>query len=58
MIKMGLYIERGKASRPREGFMPNPKLELLEQVSELMRFKAEVDGVGAVAGEGCGFVSV
>ena len=32
-------IENGKASRPREGFMPNPKLKLLDQVSEVMRFK-------------------
>ena len=39
MIKMGFYIERGKAFRPREGFIPNPKLELLDQVSEVMRFK-------------------
>jgi len=55
MIKMGSYIGRGKASGPREGFIPNPKLKLLEQVSEVMRFKAEVDGVRAVASEGCGF---
>jgi len=32
-------IENGKASRAREAFMPNPKLKLLEQVSEVMRFK-------------------
>jgi hypothetical protein len=38
MIKMGSYIGRGKASGPREGFIPNPKLKLLEQVSEVMRF--------------------
>jgi len=37
MIKMGSYIERGKASRPREGFIPNPKLKLLEQVSEVIQ---------------------
>src|ERR1035437_7340522 len=36
---MGSYIGRAKASRPREGFIPNPKLKLLEQVSEVMRFK-------------------
>ena len=36
---MGFYIGTGKASRPREGFIPNPKLKLLEQVSEVMRFK-------------------
>ena len=39
MIRMGSYIGRGKASGPREGFIPNPKLKLLEQVSEVMRFK-------------------
>jgi hypothetical protein len=33
MIKMGSYIGRGKVSGPREGFIPNPKLKLLEQVS-------------------------
>ena len=36
---MGAYIERAKASRGREGFIPNPKLKLLDQVSEVMRFK-------------------
>ncbi len=36
---MGSYIEREKASGPPEGFIPNPKLKLLEQVSEVMRFK-------------------
>jgi hypothetical protein len=55
MIKVGSYIGRGKASGPREGLIPNPKLKLLEQVSEVMRFKAAVDGMRAVAGEGCGF---
>src|SRR5258705_11406024 len=33
------HIEKGKASKGREGFIPNPKLKLLEQVSEVMRFK-------------------
>jgi hypothetical protein len=33
------HIERAKASTAREGFIPNPKLKLLEQVSEVMRFK-------------------
>src|ERR1035437_354322 len=28
-----------KASRPREGLVANPKLKLLDQVSEVMRFK-------------------
>ena len=36
---MGSYIGRAKASRPREGFIANPKLKLLEQVGEVMRFK-------------------
>jgi hypothetical protein len=36
---MGSYIGTAKASRPREGFIPNPKLKLLDQVSEVMRFK-------------------
>jgi len=27
------------ASRPVERFIPNPKLKLVEQVSEVMRFK-------------------
>ena len=36
---MGSYIGREKGSRPREGYIPNPKLKLLEQVSEVMRFK-------------------
>jgi hypothetical protein len=36
---MGSYIGRAKASRPREGFIPNPKLRLLEQVSEFMRLQ-------------------
>jgi hypothetical protein len=37
--EMGSYIERTKASKPREGFLPNPKLKFLDQVSEVMRFK-------------------
>ena len=37
---MRLDIGKAKASRPREGFSPNPKLKLLDQVSEVMRFKA------------------
>src|SRR5262249_2353661 len=36
---MAQYIGNAKASRPREGFVPNPKLKLLDQVSEVMRFK-------------------
>jgi hypothetical protein len=34
---MSLDIGKAKASRPREGFIPNPKLKLLDQVSEVMR---------------------
>ena len=36
---MGPYFGKAKASRPREGFIPNPKLKLLDQVSEVMHFK-------------------
>jgi integrase len=39
MKEMGSNIERTKASKSREGFIPNPKLKLLDQVSEVMRFK-------------------
>ena len=37
MTHMGFDIGKGKASRPLEGFIPNPKLKLLDQVSEVMR---------------------
>ena len=33
------HIEKAKASEPRERFIPNPKLKLLDQVSEVMCFK-------------------
>jgi hypothetical protein len=33
------HIEKAKASGGWEGFIPNPKLKLLDQVSEVMRFK-------------------
>src|SRR5580765_1821145 len=36
---MSLDIGKAKASEPRAGFLPNPKLKLLDQVSEVMRFK-------------------
>jgi hypothetical protein len=36
---MRFNIGKAKASRPLEVFMPNPKLKLLDQVSEVMRFK-------------------
>jgi hypothetical protein len=39
MLYVGLDIENAKASAPREGFIPSPKLKLLDQVSEVMRFK-------------------
>ncbi len=35
---MGPYIGREKASKPREGFVLNPKLRLLDQVSKVMCF--------------------
>ena len=38
MLEVRLHIEKGKASRPLDGFIPNPKLKLLDQVSEVMRF--------------------
>ncbi len=39
MIDLKLNMETAKASIPREGFIPNPQLKLLDQVSEVMRFK-------------------
>ncbi len=39
MIEMGADIDRTITSKVREGFTPNPKLKLLDQVSEVMRFK-------------------
>lgn len=39
MLRMTHPIETTKASQPREGFVPNPKLKLLDQISEVMRFK-------------------
>src|SRR5690349_9684628 len=39
MVEMSIDIESGIASRRKEGFLPNPKLKLLDQVSEVMRFK-------------------
>jgi len=32
-------IGKAKASEPREGLIPNPKPKLLDQISEVMRFK-------------------
>ena len=36
---MRVAIKKGKEYSPLDGFIPNPKLKLLEQVSEVMRFK-------------------
>ena len=36
---MGFHFGKTRASVPSEGFIPNPKLKLLDQVSEVMRFK-------------------
>ena len=33
------HIDSAKASTRREGFIANPKLKLLDQVSEVMRFR-------------------
>ncbi len=39
MALMGLDMENAMASGTRDGFVPNSKLKLLDQVSEVMRFK-------------------
>src|SRR6266705_4646493 len=39
MMDMAPHVEKGKESKRREGFILNPKLRLLDQVSEVMRFK-------------------
>ena len=39
MVAVRVDIEKAKASGRLDGFIPNPKLKLLEQVSEVMRFK-------------------
>src|ERR1700736_5811940 len=36
---MRVAIKKVKEYSPLDGFIPNPKLKLLEQVSEVMRFK-------------------
>jgi hypothetical protein len=36
---VGFDIGKAKASEPREEFIPNPKLKLLDQLSEVMRLK-------------------
>ena len=36
---MRFDIGKAKASRLREGFLPNPRLKLLDQVNEVMRFR-------------------
>ncbi len=37
---MDFNIGKAKASTALEGFIPNPKLKLLDQVSEVMRLQA------------------
>ena len=39
MTAVNPHIEPAKASGPPEGFIPNPKLKLLDQLSEVARFK-------------------
>ncbi len=39
MMEMSAHIDSTITSKMREGFIPNPKLKLLGQVSEVMRFK-------------------
>ena len=39
MEEISLHIDSRITSKVREGFIPNPKLKLLDQVSEVMRFK-------------------
>ena len=39
MLAVRSYIGEANTSKPRDGFVPNPKLKLLDQVSEVMRFK-------------------
>jgi hypothetical protein len=36
---MSVTLGNANTSQPRERFIPNPKLKLLDQVSEVMRFK-------------------
>jgi hypothetical protein len=39
---MDLHIGKAKASKTLERFIPNPKLKLLDQASEVMRFKHSI----------------
>ena len=39
MLDVRLNIGKAITSAPLDGFVPNPKLKLLDQVSEVMRFK-------------------
>lgn len=39
MLAVRFDIGRAKASKPLDGVIPNPELKLLDQVSEVMRFK-------------------
>jgi len=36
MVDVRFHIEKGKTSGPLEGFVPNPKLKLLDQSSEVV----------------------
>jgi hypothetical protein len=39
MVAVRFNIGKAKAYGPPKGFIPNPKLKLLDQLSEVMRFK-------------------
>jgi len=39
MVAVRFNIGKAKADGPPEGFLPNPKLKLLDQLREVMRFK-------------------
>ena len=49
---MNCDIEKVTASVPPAGFIPNPKAKLLEQVSEVMRFKHYSKGQGQRGAKG------
>jgi hypothetical protein len=50
MMEMSAHIEQTITSRIKEGFIPNPKLKLLDQVSEVMRFNGNNEANGAERG--------
>ncbi len=47
MVAVRFNIGKAKAYGPPEGFIPNPKLKLLDQLTEVMRFKhlGELSGI-------------